>query len=131
MYASELLVRAERFALTALAFYRRLPKNTDAQVPGVQFYKAATSAWSNYRASKRARSRPEFISKLGTAVEEIDEAVGWLDFMEKGQIAADKPLHAEAVELCAIFTASLATSRRNWAMQQKGRCRPRTTLPNL
>ena len=84
MDSTELLARAERFALDSLAFYRRLPKSPEAQVPGVQFYKAATSAWSNYRASKRGRSRPDFISKLGISVEEIDEAVGWLEFMAKG-----------------------------------------------
>jgi four helix bundle protein len=87
----------------------------------VQFYKSATSAWSNYRASKRGRSRPEFISKLGIAVEEIDEAVGWLEFMEKGTIAADSALLGEARELCAIFTASLQTSRTNWHAQEAAR----------
>ena len=96
MDSAQLLARAERFALDSLEFYRKLPKTSEAQVPGVQFYKAATSAWSNYRASKRGRSRPEFISKLGIAVEEIDEAVGWLEFMDKGEIATDRPLLGEA-----------------------------------
>ena len=114
MDSAELLARAERFALASLAFYRGLPKAMEAQIPGVQFYKAATSAWANYRSSKRGRSRPDFISKLGIAVEEIDEALGWLEFMEKGRIATDKKLMGEASELCAILTASLQTSRANW-----------------
>ena len=118
MDSIQLLSRTERFALDSLEFYRRLPKTTEAQVPGVQFYKAATSAWSNYRASKRGRSRPEFIAKLGVAVEEIDEAVGWMEFMDKGGIAADKAILGEATELCAILTASLTTARRNWNAQQ-------------
>ncbi len=121
MNSAELLARAEQFALESLAFYRKLPKSPDAQVPGVQFYKAATSAWSNYRASKRGRSRPEFIAKLGIAVEEIDESVGWLEFMQKGSIATDQTLLCEATELCAIFTASLETSRANWAAQEATR----------
>jgi hypothetical protein len=37
----ELVGRAYRFSLAALRFYRKLPKSPDAQVPGVQFYKAA------------------------------------------------------------------------------------------
>jgi four helix bundle protein len=118
MDSAELLARTERFALDSLEFYRKLPRTMEAQVPGVQFYKAATSAWSNYRASKRGRSRPEFISKLGIAVEEIDEAVGWLEFTEKGRIAADPTLLDEAKELCAIFTASLQTARANWGAEQ-------------
>lgn len=123
MNPAELLARAERFALDSLAFYRLLPKSLEAQVPGGQFYKAATSSWSNYRASKRGRSRPDFISKLGSAVEEIDEAVGWLEFMDKGSIATNKELLNEATELCAIFTASLQTSRANWEAEQAARRR--------
>jgi len=52
----ELVGRAYRFSLAALRFYRKLPKSPDAQVPGVQFYKAATSMWSNYRASQLSTS---------------------------------------------------------------------------
>ena len=123
MDPAELLARAEQFALDSLALYRKLPKAMEAQVPGVQFYKAATSAWMNYRSSKRGKSRPDFISKLAIAVEEIDETVGWLEFMEKGRIAADNKLLTEAKELCAIFTASLATARANWEAEQAARQR--------
>ena len=126
MTPAELLARAQRFALDSLTFYRRLPKSAEAQVPGVQYYKAATSAWSNYRASKRAQSRPHFISKLALAVEEIDEAVGWLQFMDSGAIASDKDLLREAGELCAILTASLTTARANWQAELAARRRTKT-----
>ena len=109
----ELVGRAYRFALAALRFYRKLPKSPDAQVPGVQFYRAALSGWSNYRASQRGRSRAEFIARLGTAVEESDEAVGWLEFMKDADISSDGPLLAEAREICAVLTASLRNARNN------------------
>ena len=109
----ELVGRAYRFSLAALRFYRKLPKSPDAQVPGVQFYKAATSTWSNYRASQRGRSRAEFIAKLGAAVDESDEAVGWLELMKDGTIRSDAALLAEAKEICAMLTASLTTARGN------------------
>jgi hypothetical protein len=48
MDSTELLARAQRFALDSLAFYRRLPKCSEAQVPGMQFYRAATSSWANH-----------------------------------------------------------------------------------
>jgi four helix bundle protein len=99
----ELVGRAYRFSLAALRFYRKLPKSPDAQVPGVQFYKAATSTWSNYRASQRGRSRAEFVAKLGTAVEESDEAVGWLEFMRDGEIRSDAALLSEAKEISAFL----------------------------
>jgi four helix bundle protein len=109
----ELLGRVYRFSLASLGFYRTLPKSPEAQVPGVQFYKAATSSWSNYRASQRGRSRQELIAKLGSVAEESDEAVGWLEFMRDGQIASDSALLEEAKELSAIFTASLTSARQN------------------
>ena len=109
----ELVGRAYRFSLAALRFYRKLPKSPDAQVPGVQFLKAATSTWANYRASQRGRSRAEFIAKLGTATEESDESVGWLEFMRDGDIGSDEALLAEAKEICAMLTASLTNARHN------------------
>ena len=84
-------------ALAALEFYRRLPKAQDAQIPGVQFLRCATAVPANYRAARRGRSRSEFLAKLGIVVEEADEDVGWL---------------------CAIFTASLQTARKNAARAQ-------------
>ena len=111
--APELLGRAYKFALASLHFYRKLPKHPEAQIPGVQFYKAATSTWMNYRSTQRGRSRPDFIGKLGIVVEESDEAVGWLEFMRDGQIATEPRLLAEAKELSAMFTAALSTARHN------------------
>jgi four helix bundle protein len=109
----ELLSRVYRFSLAILKFYRKLPKSPEAQVPGVQLYKAATSSWSNYRATQRGRSRKDFIAKLGVVVEESDETLGWLEFMRDGEIATDERLLDEASQLTAIFTACLATARRN------------------
>jgi four helix bundle protein len=109
----ELLNRVYRFSLAVLNFYRKLPKTPEAQVPGVQLYKASTSSWSNYRATQRGRSPKDFISKLGIVVEESDEALGWLEFMRDGGIAADARLLDESSQLTAIFTACLTTARRN------------------
>jgi four helix bundle protein len=86
-------------------------------VPGIQFYRAATSAWANYRAAQRGRSRSEFIAKLGHVVEESDEAVGWLEFLRDANVAADESLLSEAKQLSAIFTACLMNARRNAARQ--------------
>jgi four helix bundle protein len=109
----ELLRRVYRFSLAVLEFYRKLPKTPEAQVPGAQLYKAATSSWSNYRATQRGKSRRDFIAKLGTVVEESDEAEGWLEFLRDGEIASDAGLVDEARPLTAIFTACLTSARRN------------------
>ena len=110
---NDLVPRVHDFALAALKFYRGLPKSREAQVPGTQFYRAATAIASNYRAARRGRSRAEFNAKLGTVVEETDEAVGWLEYLRDGKIAFDEPLLVEAHALRRIFGKSLGTARRN------------------
>jgi four helix bundle protein len=109
----DLLPRTHRFAIDSVEFYRQLPKTPDAQVPGVQYLKSSTAVNANYRAARRGRSPKEFISKLGNVVEEADESVEWLEVMRDARIADNPKLLSEARQLCAIFTASLTTARRN------------------
>jgi four helix bundle protein len=71
---------------------------------------------ANYHASCRARSRKEFIAKLGVVVEEADETELWLDMLlELDLITTPESswLRSESGELRAIFKASLDTARRN------------------
>ena len=81
---------------------------------GKQLLRAATSVGANYRAAGRARSKAEFVSKIGIVVEEADESVLWLEcLIETGIVKEDLPgnLLAEANELVAIFAASQRTAR--------------------
>ena len=62
----------------------------------------------------RARSRKEFVAKLGVVVEEADETVFWLELLIECGIVSEKrlvPLLSEAEELLAIFAASQRTVR--------------------
>lgn len=71
---------------------------------------------ANYRAACRARSRREFVAKLGLVVEEADESQGWLRMLiETGLMDTPRTRAAlaEATELTAIFTSSHRTARRN------------------
>jgi four helix bundle protein len=111
MNAAELQERTYKFALASIEFCRCLPETDEARHFGGQFRRSSASEWSNYRATRRARSKAEFIAKLGNVVEEADESVGWLQLMRDSNIASDPALLAEAQELCAIFTASLSTAR--------------------
>jgi four helix bundle protein len=116
-----LLNRIHQFAVAAFEFYDRLPPSSKGRTAGEQFYRASTSAESNYRAAKRGRSRAEFIAKLGVAVEEIDEAVGWLEHMRDARIAADPMLLDEAEQLRRILGRSLGTARRNQRIRNQRR----------
>lgn len=106
--------RTKTFALRIIRLYRSLPYKTDTQVLGKQLLRCGTSVAANYRAVCRARSKAEFIAKMGVVVEEADEAVLWLELMtESGIVPLDRTesLLKEANELTAIFAASQRTAR--------------------
>jgi hypothetical protein len=79
MAPRDLRERTRLFALAVLVFCRRLPRTDEAQEAARQLRRAGNAARSNYRASRKGRSRLEFQAKLGLAVEEADECVDWLE----------------------------------------------------
>jgi len=108
--------RAYQFALYIIKLFRELPKDDVARVIGRQLLKSGTSVAANYRAAGRARSRAEFVSKMGVVVEEADESAFWLDLLVDSGIVSMGVLSGivrEANELLAIFAASYHTAKRN------------------
>jgi four helix bundle protein len=101
----------------------------DLRRTGQQLIDCSASMASNYRAACRARSRAEFIAKLGTVNEESDETVYWLEYVARtGMIfkgLAD--LLDEAQQLRAIFAASYGTARANYQRPNKS---PNRKSPN-
>jgi four helix bundle protein len=52
---------------------------------------------ANYRAVGRARSKAEFVAKLGIVLEEVDETVFWLELLTDAGIPKDcKSMTAKA-----------------------------------
>ena len=94
--------------------FRALPSKPDAQVLGKQVLRSGTSVAANYRAACRARSKQEFVAKIGVVAEEADETVLWLELLGDAGIIERTRLRClmkEAGELSAIFTASYNTAR--------------------
>ena len=111
----DLQVRTRDFAVRIVKMFKALPRSPEAQVIGRQVLRSGTSVAANYRAVCRARSKAEFVSKLGVVVEEIDETVFWLDLMVAADIVPAARLQAlqqESGELLAIFTASQLTVKK-------------------
>jgi four helix bundle protein len=110
----ELRNRTKRFALRIIRLFRHLPRTTEAQVLGKQLLRSGTSVGANYRAAGRARSKAEFIAKMGIVVEEADETVFWIECLVEAEIVKAElltDLLSEANELLAIFAASQRTAR--------------------
>jgi four helix bundle protein len=122
----ELRQRTKQFALRIVRLFQALPRSDEARVLGKQVLRSGTSLAANYRAVCRARSKAEFISKLGTVIEEADETVFWLDLLiEAGIVPRPRmeKLLAEANELVSIFIVSRATARRGRAAHQNAALR--------
>jgi four helix bundle protein len=103
----DLRKRTKTFALRIIRLYGALPKKTEAQVIGKQMLRSGTSVGAHYREASRARSDAEFISKMGMALQELDETGYWLELLVGAEIIPAIKLDAlqqEADELIAIFT---------------------------
>ena len=114
MDAQELRDRTKQFGLRVINLMDALPSTGTSNVIGGQLLRSATSVGANYGAACRARSRPDFISKLGIAIEEADESPHWLEVLEDAKSMAPGRLDAlmkEGNEIVAILTASAKTAR--------------------
>jgi four helix bundle protein len=108
--------RTKSFALRIIKLVDSLPQKQAAQIIGKQLIRCGTSVGANYRASCRARSQADFISKMGIVEEESDESLFWMELLvESGIVKKEllKDLMKEADELTAIFTSSGKTAREN------------------
>lgn len=106
--------RTKIFAIGIVKLVRVFPSNEESRVIGKQLIRSATSVAANYRAVCRARSKAEFVAKIGIVLEEADETVFWLELLtELNILPMDKTseLYKEANELVAIFSASNQTAR--------------------
>jgi four helix bundle protein len=102
----DLAPRTKTFARRIIRLYIALPGGAVAQVLGKQALRAGTSVGANYREADRARSKAEFVARIGDCLKEADETLYWLELMSDEQIIAARrlgPLIQEASELVAIF----------------------------
>jgi|SRR6266404_1466942 len=104
----DLRKRTKRFALRVIKVYETLPRSGSAQVLGHQLLRSGTSVGANFREAHRARSKAEFVSKVGESRRELEEAAYWLELLaESGTVAQQKLalLLDEASQLIAILTS--------------------------
>ena len=121
MKEQEMIARTKQFALRVMKLVGALPKTVQGRAIGSQLMRSGTSVAANYRAACGARSKAEFIAKLGTVEEEADESAFCLELIIEGQLlsaAQIQPLFLEASELVAITAASKKTASKALARSQ-------------
>ena len=108
--------RTMQFALAVSDICERLPNTVKGRHVAGQLFRAGTAVAANYRAACRGKSKPDFIAKLGTVIEEADESEFWLEFAVAAKLLraeTARALRIESGELVAIFTQSVITARES------------------
>jgi four helix bundle protein len=110
----DLRLRTRELALRVVKLFGALPKTTEAQVLGKQLLRSGTSVGANYREAFRARSKPEFIAKMGDCLKELDESCYWLDLLVGAGIVSPTRLGSlldETNQLTAIFVTIIKKAK--------------------
>ncbi|HUE81118.1 MAG TPA: four helix bundle protein [Pyrinomonadaceae bacterium] len=108
--------RTQLFGLRIIRLVAALPKSIEGRAIGNQLVRAGTSVGANYRAACRARSKAEFIARLGIVEEEADESAFWIEIIIRSRLLKPRLVESllrEANELVAIMTSSRKTSSKH------------------
>src|SRR6266571_6754173 len=84
--SADLKARTKQFALRVIKLVDALPRTIQGRAVANQIIRSATSVAANYRAACRARSRAEFIAKIGVVEEEADESAFWMELIIEGEL---------------------------------------------
>jgi len=112
--SAEFSARTKAYTLRVIRLVDALPKDDVARTLGHQLLRAGCSVSANYLAAARARSRADFISKMGVVEEECDETIHWLELLVgSGRMHPDKIvlLKQEGVEILSMVVASIRTAK--------------------
>lgn len=112
----QLKLRCKLFALSVIEMTESLPRKNATFPICNQIILSSTSIGANYRAPLRARSKAEFLAKLGIFEEEADETLYWLEQIQDSGLANSiiiDPLWKECNVILSIFIGTIKTSKEN------------------
>src|SRR5712671_6168120 len=124
MRPDDLKNRTKQFALRVLKLVAALPNNLSGKTIGGQLVRSGTSVGANYRASCRARSKLEFIAKIGIVEEEADESAFWMELIIEGKLLEQplvQPLLDEANGLAKIMASSRKSASESFKPKASGK----------
>jgi four helix bundle protein len=107
--------RTKAFAVEIIHLCKNLPRTDEARMIKNQLMRSGTSPGAHCREATRARSDAEMISKIETALQELDESVYWMELLIDTEIVESErlaPLMQEADELIAMAVTAVRTIKR-------------------
>jgi four helix bundle protein len=122
MKPDDLKNRTKQFALLKLV--AALPNNLNGKTIGGQLVRSGTSVGANYRAACRARSKAEFIAKIGIVEEEADESAFWMELIIESKLLGEplvQSLLSEANEIAKIMASSRKSASESLNTKANGK----------
>jgi four helix bundle protein len=110
----ELKARTRSFALRVIRVAESLPETPTANVIRNQMIRCGSSVGANYRAACRAKSKADFVSKMGIVEEEADETIYWMELLVDAGIVKRvriATLLDEANQILSIVISSIRTAK--------------------
>ena len=114
MDAEEMKRRTKLFAINVAKLMQKLPDTLVNRIYKGQIIRSSSSAGANYRASRRAKSKPDFINKLKIVEEELDESLFFLELILEFNPSFEaeiNDLYKEGETLLKIIVSSIVSSR--------------------
>ena len=115
---SDLSTRTRQLAVRVIRLSTKLTKTLEARTIRNQVLRSGTAVGAHYCEAKRSRSPAEFISKVETALQELDETGYWLDLLAESGIVSPHMLAGlrdEVNQLTAMLVASAKTAKQRRA----------------
>jgi four helix bundle protein len=114
MNPEELKSRTKAFTLRVIRLCESLPETPTARMIRNQLLRCGSSVGANYRAACRARSKADFVSKMGIVEEETDETVYWMELLVDADVVKRSrvaDLLDEANQILSIVISSIKTAK--------------------
>jgi four helix bundle protein len=112
----ELEQRTKKSHIDVIKLCGLLPRKAAGFETAKQIIRSAGLVGANYRATKRAKSKADFIYKIEIVLEEADESHYWLEIIKEAGLITNEQIDwllREANELTAIFAAANKTAKKN------------------
>jgi len=112
----DLKQRTKQYALRVIKLVGALPNSIVGRTISNQLIRSGTSVGANYRAACRARSKAEFIAKIGIIIEEIDESAFWIELIIEINLLKKELVECllkETNEILAIMITSVNSAKKN------------------
>lgn len=115
MDTEEMKKRTKQFSINCGYLVLSLELNQINKIYGNQLIRSSSSVGANYRTTRRAKSKADFINKYKIVEEEMDESLFFLELIvefNKDKREKIATIYKESEELLKIIVSTLKTLRK-------------------